>query len=92
MSKTREKCIDFLEKHNINIDSEIDFDVNGEIHTLSLRYITDTFMMASEESRLVFLSAMEKSTESKDGMGIERFFEGMGQLLLLTHLSNNIEV
>ncbi|MBE0515621.1 MAG: hypothetical protein IBX42_11815 [Sulfurimonas sp.] len=48
-------------------------------------------MMASDESQLVFLTALEKSLDSKD-MGIERFFEGMGQLLLLTHLSKNIEV
>jgi len=92
MSSIRQKCIEFLEQNNINLDSEIDFDVNGELHTLSFRYITDTFMMASEESQLVFLSALEKSTNSKDGMGVERFFEGMGQLLLLTHLSKNIEI
>lgn len=92
MSETKQRCIDFLEENNINLDSEIDFDVNGGVHTLSFRYIMDAFMMASEESQLVFLTALEKSTESKDGMGIERFFEGMGQLLLMTHLSKNIEV
>lgn len=92
MSSIRQKCIEFLEQNSINLDSEIDFDVNGKVHTLSFRYITDTFMMASEESQLVFLTALEKSTNSRDGMGIERFFEGMGQLLLLTHLSKNIEV
>ena len=92
MSETKQKCIDFLEEHNINLDSEIDFNVNGEVHTLSFRYITNAFMMASEESQLVFLTALEKSTNSRDGMGIERFFEGMGQLLLLTHLSKNIEI
>lgn len=91
MSEIKQKCIEFLAQNGINIDSEIDFDVNGEVHTLSFRYITDTFMMASEESQLVFLTALEKSMNSKDGMGIEKFFEGMGQLLLLTHLSKNIE-
>ncbi len=92
MSEIRQKCIEFLAQNNINLDSEIDFDVNGKVHTLSFKYIMDAFMMASEESQLVFLAALEKSTNSKDGMGIERFFEGMGQLLLLTHLSKNIEI
>lgn len=91
MSGSKERCIEFLKNNNINLDSEIDFDVNGEVRTLSFRYITDTFMMASDESQLVFLSALEKSVDSKE-MGIERFFEGMGQLLLMTHLSKNIEV
>lgn len=90
MSEVKQKCLEFLAQNSINPDSEIDFDVNGEVHTLSFRYITDAFMMASEESQLVFLTALEKSLYSKE-MGIERFFEGMGQLLLLTHLSKNIE-
>lgn len=91
MSEIKKRCIEFLANNNINLDSEIDFDVNGKIHTLSFRYITDTFMMASDESQLVFLTALEKSVNSKE-MGIERFFEGMGQLLLMTHLSKNIEL
>lgn len=91
MSEIKKRCIEFLANNSINLDSEIDFDVNGKIHTLSFRYITDTFMMASDESQLVFLTALEKSVNSKE-MGIERFFEGMGQLLLMTHLSKNIEV
>ncbi len=91
MNEIKKRCIEFLANNSINLDSEIDFDVNGKVHTLSFRYITDTFMMASDESQLVFLTALEKSVNSKE-MGIERFFEGMGQLLLMTHLSKNIEL
>ena len=90
MSKIKQRCINFLQKNNIDLDSEIDFDVNGEIHTLSFRYIIDTFMLTSKESQNVFFSALEKSTHSREGMGIEKFFEGMGQLLLMTHLSQKI--
>ncbi|MBE0514998.1 MAG: hypothetical protein IBX42_08635, partial [Sulfurimonas sp.] len=52
MSEIKKKCLEFLAQNNINPDSEIDFDVNGEVHTLSFRYIMDAFMMASDESQL----------------------------------------
>ncbi|MCW8896024.1 hypothetical protein [Sulfurimonas sp.] len=91
MNKIEEKCKQLLKEKNIDIFSEIDFDVNGKIHTLSFEYIIDTFMKASDESQLVFLTALQKATQAKN-MGINKFFEGMGQLLLMTHLSKNIEV
>lgn len=91
MDTIEKECRDLLESNKINIASEIDFDVNGEIHTLSYEYITTTFMQASEESKLVFLRALQKALEAQQ-MGVEKFFEGMGQLLLMTHLSDKIEV
>lgn len=91
MSITAQKCKELLGKHNINVLSEIDFDINGEVNTLSFEYIIDTYMKASHESQLVFLAALEKSIKAEDE-GARKFFEGMGQLLLLTHLSKNIEV
>lgn len=91
MDKIENKCIELLVTEGIDINSEIDFDVNGEIKTLSFRYIINTFMQASDESKLVFLTALEKSIDAKD-MGVDRFFEGMGQLLLMTHLSDKIDV
>ena len=48
-------------------------------------------MQASNESQLVFFTALQKSIDAKD-MGVDRFFEGMGQLLLMTHLSKKIDV
>jgi len=90
MNTTAKKCKELLHKHNINVLSEIDFDINGEINTLSFEYIIDTYMKASNESQLVFLAALEKSIKAENG-GARKFFEGMGQLLLLTHLSKNIE-
>ena len=58
---------------------------------MTFEYIIDTYMQASKESQLVFLSALQKAVHTKD-MGMENFFEGMGQLLLMTHLSDKIEV
>ena len=91
MNKMELKCKQLLTENNINIFSEIDFDVNGKIHTLSFNYIIETFMQASNESQAVFLTAMKKALHVED-MGVDKFFEGMGQLLLMTHLSDKIEV
>ena len=91
MSKIEQKCKELLISEGIDINSEIDFDVNDKVHTLSFKYIIETFMQASEESQLVFITALKKSIDAKD-MGVDRFFEGMGQLLLMTHLSDKIEV
>ncbi len=89
MNELEQKCKELLKEQNVDMLSEIDFDVNGKVHTLSYEYIIDTFMKASDESQLVFFTALKKATQAQD-MGIEKFFEGMGQLLLMTHLSNKI--
>ncbi len=89
MYDTKDKCAKLLIQEGIDINSEIDFDVNGKVHTLSFIYIIETFMEASSASQAVFFTALEKSLDAKE-MGVERFFEGMGQLLLMTHLSEKI--
>ena len=89
MSRVAQECKKILLDENIDIFSEIDFDVNGKVHTLSFEYIVDTYMQASEESQLVFFAALNKALEANE-MGVEKFFEGMGQLLLMTHLSKKI--
>lgn len=91
MNEIEKKCIEHLVTEGIDINSEIDFDVNDKVHTLSFKYIIETYMQASQESQLVFLTALEKSIDAKD-MGVDRFFEGMGQLLLMTHLSKKIDI
>ncbi|WP_304544897.1 hypothetical protein [Sulfurimonas microaerophilic] len=85
-----QECKDILKQEGINSQSTIDFEVNGEDMSLTLEYIIDTYMLASEESQLVFLTAMKKSLEA-DAIGLEKFFEGMGQLLLMSHLSDKFE-
>jgi len=90
MDTIKEECIQILHKEGINPVSSIDFDVNSKVHSLSFEYIIDTYMQASQESRLVFLSALKKAVAAKE-MGIEKFFEGMGQLLLMSHLSDKFQ-
>ena len=91
MLETATSCKKLLLDENIDIFSSIDFDVNGHVHSLSFEYIIDTFMQASQESQLLFYVALEKSLRVKEE-GVENFFQGMGQLLLMTHLSDKIEV
>ena len=91
MIDNTQRCLDILSDKGINPASEIDFDVNGEVHSLSLKYMIDTYMSASEESQHVFLGALQKASNAQES-GITTFFEQMGQLLLMTHLSNKIEV
>ena len=90
MNKVADKCKNILLQENIDIFSEIDFEVNEKIHTLSFEYIIETYMQASAESQLVFYAALVKALQT-DEMGVEKFFEGMGQLLLMTHLSEKFE-
>ena len=90
MISIEEKCKKLLLEHNINSDSNIDFEVNGKAHSLSFEYIIDTYMQASQESQTIFYAALEKSLRLGES-GAESFFEGMGQLLLMTHLSEKIE-
>ena len=89
MDTIKQECMKILENEGVNPISSIDFDVNKQLYSLTFEYIIDTYMQASEESRLVFLSALKKAVVAKE-MGIEKFFEGMGQLLLMTHLSEKI--
>jgi len=91
MNNLEFKCKQLLTENNVDIFSEIDFDVNGKVHTLSFNYIIETFMKASKESQAVFLAALTKALHV-ESMGVDKFFEGMGQLLLMTHLSDKLEV
>lgn len=91
MHQISRQCKQILIDEGIDANSTIDFDVNKEVYTMTFEYIIDTYMQASEESQLVFYTAMQKALDAKE-MGIDKFFEGMGQLLLMTHLSKNIEL
>lgn len=85
------KCKQILIDEGIDENSTIDFEVNKKVHSLTFIYIIETFMEASDESRVIFYDALKKSLDAKD-MGVDRFFESMGQLLLMTHLSENITI
>jgi hypothetical protein len=79
-------CKQLLLDQGINPASTVEFNINGEIHTLSFQEIIETYMQASDEAQLVFVSALQKAMDTNK-MGIQKFFEGMGQLLLMSQLS-----
>ena len=91
MRSISQQCKDIIKREGINLSSNIEYDINGEVHTLTMEWIIDSFMQASPDSHQVFLDALKLSLEAK-GMGIDTFFENMGQLLLMTHLSDKIKV
>jgi hypothetical protein len=86
MNNILNQCTKILESKGIDITSEIDFLVNSDVKTLTFESIIISYMQASEESQQFFLEALKKVVAT-DEAGIEKFFEGMGQLLLMSHLS-----
>ena len=89
MDSIKEEIVTLLTMQGISLDSAIDYEVNGEPYTLTYAFIIDNYMEASDESKLVFLSALRKSQKAGE-TGVEKFFEGMGQLLLMGSLSRKL--
>ena len=87
MESTKQECKNIIKNEGINLQSVIEYDVNGEIHSLTIESIVDSYMEASKESQEIFLSALKTSLETKENK-LGDFFENMGQLLLMTHLSD----
>ncbi len=86
MRSISQQCKDIIKREGINLESVIEYDVNSELHSLTIEWIIDAYMQASAQSHQVFLDALKLSLEAK-GMGIDKFFEDMGQLILMTHLT-----
>lgn len=79
-----------LLKHNINPASTIDYDVNGSLHVMTLQEITQEFSKASPESKEIFTEALEKALQ-EGKIGAQNYFEKMGELLLMSSLSEKFE-
>jgi len=91
MRTIQEQCKDIIKREGINLNSSIEYNINDEIHTLTIEWIIDSYMEASSETHQVFLDALKLSLEAK-GMGVDKFFENMGQLILMTHLSSKLDI
>jgi len=81
-----EKCKQDLLDKNINPVSSIDYDINGEIHTLSLEWIIQAYLKT--EKKELFIELFNRILEKSDS-DIELFFQQMGQLILMSALSEN---
>ena len=81
-------CKDLLLQHKINPASVIEYEVNGELHSLTLEWIIKAYMQGSQESKEIFYHAL-KSVLPKGKVAVEPYFQQMGQLILMTSLSEN---
>ena len=83
-----QKCKQSLLDHNINPASSIEYEINGEIHTLSLEWIIEAFLKT--EKKALFVELFEKVLHKSDAE-IEQFFQQMGQLILMSSLSDKAD-
>ena len=72
----------------IALESEILYNVNNTPYTLSFEKIIDDFFL-TPKSQTFFIEGFEKVKDS-DSVTIESFFEKMGQLHLMSSLSNKL--
>lgn len=86
MDAIHQEIVTLLVMQGISLDSSVEYEVNSKTYTLTYRFIIESYMKASEESKLVFLTALKKA-QAVGKAGIENFFEKMGQLLLIGSLS-----
>ena len=77
-------CKESLLDRGINPASSIEYEINGELHTLTLEWIVSAFIKT--EKRELFMDLFNKVLKQSDA-DIETFFEQMGQLVLMSSLS-----
>jgi hypothetical protein len=85
-----EKIKSLLLENHINPASTIEYDVNGDLHVYSLEEIARSYMEASPESQEIFVAALQKAL-SQGKEGVKSYFEKMGELLLMSALSQKFE-
>ncbi len=79
-----QECKQSLLDHNINPVSSIEYDINGEAYTLTLEWIVEAFLKT--EKKELFLELFKKVLKGSES-DIEQFFQQMGQLILMSSLS-----
>lgn len=79
-----QECKKSLLEHDINPRSSIEYDINGQTHTLSLEWIIEAFLQTEKKS--FFIELFEKVLKGSN-VEIEQFFQQMGQLILMSSLS-----
>jgi len=83
-----QECKESLLEHNINPVSSIDYDINGEVHTITLEWIIEAFLKT--EKRDLFVELFNKALKGSNS-DIEKFFQQMGQLILMSSLSDKTD-
>ncbi len=80
----KEKLLDA----GINPASSIEYDVNGTLHVTTLQEIAEQYLQASEASQRIFVDALDMAL-IRGEPGVKSYFEKMGKLFLLSHLSEH---
>jgi hypothetical protein len=83
-----EECKQSLLDKSINPASSIDYEVNGEIRTLTLEWIISAYLQT--EKKELFVGLFTKALQGSNA-DIELFFQQMGQLILMASLSKQAE-
>ena len=83
-----EECKQSLLDKGINPASSIEYEINGEIHTLTLEWIISAYLKT--EKKELFVGLFTKTLQGSE-TDIELFFQQMGQLILMTSLSSQAE-
>lgn len=81
-------CKEILLAKNINPVSTIEYDVNGQIHTVTLEWIIESYAQGNDKTKALFLSSLQTVVDTHNG-NIKKYFEDMGQLIILTSMSKN---
>ncbi len=79
-----QECKESLLEHDINPVSSVEYEINGEIYTLTLEWIIEAFLKT--EKRELFMELFHKVIQGSNS-DIEQFFQQMGQLILMSSLS-----
>ena len=80
------KCKELILDKNINTGSSIEYDINGEMQKVTLEWIISAYL--ETQNRDFFIDLFEKVMQGSNA-DIEIFFQQMGQLILMSSLSDN---
>ena len=82
----KKDSVALLSREGINLTSNIEYNVNTKTYSFTIEEIIDAYMQASEDAQKVFYLTLKEAIENE---AVNAFFEKMGQLLLMSSLSDN---
>ncbi|NOQ29717.1 MAG: hypothetical protein GQ570_01205 [Helicobacteraceae bacterium] len=83
----KESCKDLLLDVNVNPVSSLEYEINGEIQTITIEWLLDVYESSSDESQELFFKTLSAAVESKSREVVKKFFEDSGKLVLMAALS-----
>ncbi|MCV6607759.1 MAG: hypothetical protein OIF32_06060 [Campylobacterales bacterium] len=81
-------CKDILLAKDINPASTIEYDVNGQRHTVTVEWIIQAYAQGNERTQALFVSSLQTIADT-NRENVKKYFEDMGQLIILTSMSEN---